>query len=822
MEEDTVHDPPSPVLGELITFDPNGDLYLHVGAGVEEKTKTYFVCSKALARASTVFRKMLYGGFAESGLSDADHGWTVDLPEDRQEPMELMLNIVHGTFDMVPEKLELTQLYTFLVVTEKYDATNITRPWAKGWMDAVKSSMQNPLLLGVAYELGDYQTFNAMAMRIATECHLDDDGDLVFGFSGENRETYSYKLRNLDCLIPAGLLEDAASIRKTLLIAMLDPYLNLYAALKGGDRSTMSSSNDEGSGPPAPKRQKLLTTKSDAQIIFDEHGDLYLHVGAEHAEHPTTFLVCSRTVSRLSKVMNRLLYGGFAESKRPDDAEKPWEVELPGDEPADFKILLGIMHGKFEEMPKSPDMFEMYRILVAADKYDCVRLLRPWSRSWIQAVEEEEDFGLVLGIAWHLGDAVLFKTTAKYFAEGAEVNGGDELLYDGELNDDGTFPCLSDVLGGSIPSNIFASITDLRQRLLDAALRPYAKLHRSLLDGPKCPFIYGGGGPKVGKTCDNQLLGSLTRGLFREGINIMLDVPQQSYRRSCSELSGVLMGLELEVGDDSEGIVAGRIHAVKCKEGLSSKDITANYDTVGDDPSTAHPNAPATMEAEPARADGRHGPREMSDEPAAKGQRQEATEMKSDVLVFDELGDLRLQVGAALAGVPAATFLVCSRTMARASPVFKKMLYGGFAESKPTDGSDWVVDLPEDHPRQIRHILHIAHVGANKYDCIGMFRPWAKRWLERIGLKDKRLDGHLLFVAWEFGQARVLRHMMAKVADEASLSEDGDGKLTYGFRHYDDVNKKLWTREWDVSEKLQGLIPVSIIGKSRRGLLDIS
>ncbi|KAJ0347661.1 hypothetical protein COL154_010773 [Colletotrichum chrysophilum] len=190
---------------------------------------------------------MLYGGFAESGHSDVDHGWTVDLPEDRQQPMEMMLNIVHGAFDKVPEKIELTELYTFLVVTEKYDATNITRPWAKGWMEGVKTSMQNPLLLGVAYELGDYQTFNAMAMKIATECHLDHEEDLVFGFAGENRESYTYKLKNLDCLIPDGLLDDAASIRKTLLIAMLDPYLNLYAALKGGDRC-MSSPGDPSGG----------------------------------------------------------------------------------------------------------------------------------------------------------------------------------------------------------------------------------------------------------------------------------------------------------------------------------------------------------------------------------------------------------------------------------------------------------------------------------------------------------------------------------------------------------------------------------------------
>lgn len=206
MEEDYNDTTAVRSLGGLDVLDSNGDLYLKIGEEVDEKAKTFFVCSKALSRASTVFRKMLYGGFAESRPSDAHQTWTVELPEDRQEPLELMLNIVHGRFDMVPEQLDLTHLYKLLVVTEKYDATAIARPWAKGWLEAVKSSMQNPLLLGVAYELGDSQTFNNMAMKIATECLIDGDEDLVYGYSGENRETFTYKLRNMECLVPPGLI----------------------------------------------------------------------------------------------------------------------------------------------------------------------------------------------------------------------------------------------------------------------------------------------------------------------------------------------------------------------------------------------------------------------------------------------------------------------------------------------------------------------------------------------------------------------------------------------------------------------------------------
>ncbi|KDN59970.1 hypothetical protein CSUB01_10311 [Colletotrichum sublineola] len=115
---------------EIITFDPDGDLYLHVGTDVEPLTKTYLVCSKALSRASRVFKKMLYGCFAESRPSDGKYAWTVDLPEDRQEALELMLHIIHVNFDLVPEHLQITQLYEFLITADKYDTFAIAKPWA--------------------------------------------------------------------------------------------------------------------------------------------------------------------------------------------------------------------------------------------------------------------------------------------------------------------------------------------------------------------------------------------------------------------------------------------------------------------------------------------------------------------------------------------------------------------------------------------------------------------------------------------------------------------------------------------------------------------
>lgn len=87
------------------------------------------VCSKAMARASVVFRKMLFGCFAEAGRDGV-----ISLPEDHVEPMFLALSIIHGHFAHVPYSLSIEELFELLVVTNKYDMTSILRPWLHTWL----------------------------------------------------------------------------------------------------------------------------------------------------------------------------------------------------------------------------------------------------------------------------------------------------------------------------------------------------------------------------------------------------------------------------------------------------------------------------------------------------------------------------------------------------------------------------------------------------------------------------------------------------------------------------------------------------------------
>lgn len=83
---------------------------------------------------------------------------------------------------------------------------------------------------------------------------------------------------------------------------------------------------------------------------------------------------------------------------------------------------------------------------------------------------------------------------------------------------------------------------------------------------------------------------------------------------------------------------------------------------------------------------------------------------------FDPNGDLRLVIGE-----QKAESVVCSRSLARASPIFNKMLYGAFSESKPVEG-DWHVELPEDDPYALCFLLNIIH---------GPFRQCL--WFDQLG-----------------------------------------------------------------------------------------
>jgi hypothetical protein len=144
----------------MATMDPDGDLILRVGTGLVSEMTKFKVCSAALRRNSPVFRAMLYGPWTESKPpGNSESQWVVCLPDDDPSGMETILNIVHGNFDKVQAAPEPLVLYNVVVIADKYDMFKCLRPWASDWRKEVVRNLHKPLLVHVAWELGDETSY---------------------------------------------------------------------------------------------------------------------------------------------------------------------------------------------------------------------------------------------------------------------------------------------------------------------------------------------------------------------------------------------------------------------------------------------------------------------------------------------------------------------------------------------------------------------------------------------------------------------------------------------------------------------------------------
>jgi BTB/POZ domain len=209
-------------VSEKIAFDSNGDLTMKVGW----REREFLVCSKTVARASPVFKAMLYGNFKEARPADPTESWIVNLPEDGSDSMEILFNIIHSHFDNISHNLSLENLFGVLVVAEKYDMTQVIRPWIKDWvapyLEDVKPD-RYALMLCVTWELGLEAIFMNIAKSMCIECGVNSSGQLVIEYQS-SRGSYSNVKKTIILelpghLEPPGLLGEFLSSRSPFMSA---------------------------------------------------------------------------------------------------------------------------------------------------------------------------------------------------------------------------------------------------------------------------------------------------------------------------------------------------------------------------------------------------------------------------------------------------------------------------------------------------------------------------------------------------------------------------------------------------------------------------
>lgn len=180
-------------------------------------------------------------------------------------------------------------------------------------------------------------------------------------------------------------------------------------------------------------------------VILDEDGDLILIVGGDEdpdvvptvfhimPSPPTSFQVCSRALSRTSPVFKAMLNGPFKESRSNNTFNtNDWVVELPSDNPESFGVLLHIIHSNFDVVPNSVDLLQLFQILVAANKYDMVRIIRHFlsvwfdvNKQWLWPLPTVPDLQLLVQVSYELGVESIFREAVISLALHCELKDGE-------------------------------------------------------------------------------------------------------------------------------------------------------------------------------------------------------------------------------------------------------------------------------------------------------------------------------------------------------------------------------------------------------------
>ena len=135
---------------------------------------------------------MLFGGWAESkpkasvSSTEKNEQWVVIFPEVDPEPMEVVMNIIHGRFHRVSQSVRsITQIYQVLELMDLYDMTHLVHPWTKMWSEIVDKSLNPFLKTLVSWLFGDEIGFENGVSKLCRWCAIGENGELDVSFGAQ-------------------------------------------------------------------------------------------------------------------------------------------------------------------------------------------------------------------------------------------------------------------------------------------------------------------------------------------------------------------------------------------------------------------------------------------------------------------------------------------------------------------------------------------------------------------------------------------------------------------------------------------------------------
>ncbi|KAK7177376.1 hypothetical protein PSPO01_16576 [Paraphaeosphaeria sporulosa] len=124
--------------------------------------------------------------------------------------------------------------------------------------------------------------------------------------------------------------------------------------------------------------------------------------------------VSSRSMIGASKPFSTMFSPDWKEGRNLLSRDEPVDVHLPEDDPEALRLICAVIHHRNEAVPRNLSPIEVFRVAVAADKYDCVGVLKFASETWLWLREmNAQDMAFLTTAAYILGNAEAFKELTK-------------------------------------------------------------------------------------------------------------------------------------------------------------------------------------------------------------------------------------------------------------------------------------------------------------------------------------------------------------------------------------------------------------------------
>ncbi|CRG91088.1 hypothetical protein PISL3812_08136 [Talaromyces islandicus] len=164
----------------------------------------------------------------------------------------------------------------------------------------------------------------------------------------------------------------------------------------------------------------------------------------------------------------------------------------------------------------------------------------------------------------------------------------------------------------------------------------------------------------------------------------------------------------------------------------------------------------------------------------------EAADQRADLEHLDPEGDVMLKLED---GEAARNFLVSSKILSLASPVFKTLFAPSFSEGTKLAELGYIeVSLHDDNPCAMRSMLAILHyqdateldgadpkaiatfaICCDKYDCVKPIRPWVEAWFHnRLCISTAEDYGLILLAAHLFRSSEQFSSISAQIIRKMS------------------------------------------------------